>query len=373
MMRGAVAGILFLAAPVTQGRTFDLMLHWNGPDAAQPLEGSWSTLAGKEYVVETASDLSDWSLLHEMKLGDGSPTLQALPWTNDRRFFRVWELSPSNKAWVTPEAVTPLASLNLFRSPALNRPVSYHIMLPTSYATQPERRYPVIYWLHGSGGGIDGIAQLANFFSNAMTAGRMPHALVVFPNGLPNSMWCDSKDGATPVETIVIDELIPHVDRSYRTIASRAGRIVEGFSMGGHGAGRYGFKFSQTFRASSLLGAGPLQLDFLENDPDLQPIELRRALFAQVYDSDMNYYLAQHPRTWAESRAGQLPADHRIRIVVGTADTMLGNNRELRDHLIALGIPHDYIEVAGVGHSPLPTLTGANNADFYQSVLSGAE
>lgn len=119
---------------------------------------------------------------------------------------------------------------------------------------------------------------------------------------------------------------------------------------------RIGLKYADLFRACSLLGAGPLQLDFLEDDPDLAPIEARRRLFEAVYGSDNDYYLAQHPRTWATARGGQLPPDHRIRIKVGAADNMLGNNRKLRDHLVSLGIAHDYLELPGVGHAALPTL-----------------
>jgi enterochelin esterase-like enzyme len=367
-----VVGACLLGAAAS-GQSFALTLRWNGPDANHPLEGSWPTAAGHQYFIETSSDFAEWSLLPLMENGNDAPVLRPLPWESaSRRFFRVWQLPPppANRAWVTSAAATPLAGFHLFRSAIIGRPVSFHAMMPPSYDGEPTRRYPVLYWLHGSNGGIDGIPQLSQFFHNAMANGQMPHAIVIMANGLSNSMWCDSKDGTSPVESMIIGELIPHVDRTFRTITSRAGRVVEGFSMGGHGAGRLGLKHADHFRACSLLGAGPLQLDFLEDDPDLQPIALRRRLFAEIYGSDMDYYLAQHPRTWAEIRAGQLPADHRIRIKVGTGDSMLANNRKLRDHLVALGITHDYIELPGVGHDPLPTLAGgANQWQFYQDTL----
>jgi hypothetical protein len=47
------------------------------------------------------------------------------------------------------------------------------------------------------------------------------------------------------------------------------------------------------------------------------------------------------------------------------------NNRELRDHLVSVGIAHDYLELTGVGHTALPTLAGgANQWEFYRDVLS---
>ncbi len=371
----AVALLLEVLSSVS-AQNFNLTVHWNGPEATHPIEGSWPTLAGQEYFIETTSDLASWLLLPLIEVGDGTSALQPLPWDiASKQFFRVWQLPPQSAAqpWVTSEAVTSLAQRHLFRSTLIGRPVSFHAMMPPSYDTEPGRHYPVLYWLHGSDGGTGGIASLCQFFRDAMVNGQMPHAIVVMANGLPNSMWCDSKNGTSPVESIIIGELIPYVDRTFRTIASRAGRVVEGFSMGGHGAGRFGLKYADLFRACSLLGAGPLQLDFLEDDPNLAPIESRRRLFEAVYDSDNDYYLAQHPQTWATTRAGQLPSDHRIRIKVGTADSLLANNRKLRDHLVSLGIDHEYLELNGVGHDPLPTLAGgANQWEFYQETLSPA-
>jgi enterochelin esterase-like enzyme len=275
---------------------------------------------------------------------------------------------------VTAASDSSLVRFHLFRSVIIGRPVSFHAMMPPSYDANPVRRYPVLYWLHGSGGGIDGLPNLGQFYHDAMVNGQMPHAIVVMANGLPNSMWCDSKDGTSPVESMIIGELIPHVDRCFRTIASRAGRIVEGFSMGGQGAGRFGLKYADLFRACSMLGAGPLQLDFLEDDPNLAPIGARQQLFAAVYGSDNDYYLAQHPRTWATTRAGQLPPDHRIRIKVGDADDLRDNNRKLRDHLVSLSIAHDYLELSGVGHNAMQTLSGGGNpGQFYQDTLGATE
>lgn len=275
------------------------------------------------------------------------------------------------EGWVTEPANTALATQHILDSAAVGGPVSYHVYLPAAHAADPQRRFPVVYWLHGSGDGTLGIPALAQLFDNAMAAGAMPPAIVVFPNGLPHGMWCDSKDGRTPVESMLIDDLIPHIDATQRTIAAREGRIIEGFSMGGYGAGRLGLKHHHLFRAISMMGAGPLQLDFLEDDPNLQPIELRERLFLQVYGGDMDYYLELHPWTIAEAEAENLPEDLRLRIAIGTLDRMLANNRLFREHLAALGIAHDYIEIEGVGHQPLATILGIGPANwaFYREVL----
>ncbi|MDP1587702.1 MAG: hypothetical protein Q8M07_08175 [Prosthecobacter sp.] len=50
------------------------------------------------------------------------------------------------------------------------------------------------------------------------------------------------RHSSVKLETMMIEELIPHMDRSYRTLAKGEGRIIEGFSMGDYGAARLGFK-----------------------------------------------------------------------------------------------------------------------------------
>jgi enterochelin esterase-like enzyme len=272
---------------------------------------------------------------------------------------------------VTDAADTDLVEFETFRSAAVGEKVSYHVYLPEAYRREPGRRFPVIYWLHGSGPGTKGIPFLASYYAEAMDSGRMPPAIVVFANGLPDGMWSDSKDGAVPVESMFIDDLIPHIDKTYRTIASREGRIIEGFSMGGYGAGRLGLKHADKFRAVSMLGAGPLQTDFLEDDPNLQPIALRERIFAKVYGSDPQYFLSRSPWRLAERRAGQLPSDFRLRIVVGEEDRLRDNNREFSRHLKSLGIKHDYTEIPGVGHDAMGTVSGSEEQAmaFYRSVL----
>ena len=83
-------------------------------------------------------------------------------------------------------------------------------------------------------------------------AGAAPACLVVFVNGLPSGMYVDWKDGSTPVESMIVKDLVPHIDATWRTIATREGRMLDGFSMGGYGAARLGFKHANLFRAVSI-------------------------------------------------------------------------------------------------------------------------
>ena len=56
-----------------------------------------------------------------------------------------------------------------------------------------------------------------------------------------------------PLESVIIKELIPHVDQTYRTLAKRETRSVEGFSMGGFGAFHYLLVHPEMFAGVSSL------------------------------------------------------------------------------------------------------------------------
>jgi S-formylglutathione hydrolase FrmB len=272
--------------------------------------------------------------------------------------------------WMTEKVDAPKVEYRVFHSDSVNDRASFHIYVPDSYQDDTEKSFPVLYYLHGSGGtGIDGVAMLSSMFDQAILKGDIPAMLIVFPYGLPYGMWVDSKDGTQPMESILMDDLIPYVDENFRTKKEEE-RIVEGFSMGGYGAGRLGLKYYDRFSAFSMLGAGPLQLDFLEGGQYV-PIETREQIFEEVYGSDMDYYEEQSPWRTAESVADLLPENLKIRIVIGTEDTMYDNNLLFKGLLDELGIAHQYHELPEIAHTPVPVIQYIINHDpeFYQNAL----
>lgn len=179
-------------------------------------------------------------------------------------------------AWVTDEVRAPRVHRAIFESASAGGPVSVHVYLPRAYDDEPGRRFPTVYWLHGMGGGLAGIPPLAARHDRAIAAGLVPPHVVVFVNGLESGMYCDSKDGRSPVESMIVRDLVPWIDANYRTVARREGRILDGFSMGGYGAARLGFAHVGVFGAVSMAGAGPLQPD-LDEAPRLRRCARGRA------------------------------------------------------------------------------------------------
>jgi len=274
-------------------------------------------------------------------------------------------------SWVTPVIRVQRLQHRTFDSPTVGSQVSYFTYTPGLYDVDQERGFPVLYWLHGYGGGLSGVPALVRYFDTAIRAGKIPPMLVVFPNGLAGSMWCDSKDGRMPVETVVIRELVPHIDAAFRTIASREGRLIEGFSMGGYGAARLGFKHHHLFSAVSILGGGPLQQEFNVNDtPRANPREAQ-LLLDTVYGGDQEYFRAQSPWVLAHQNADALRRSTRVRQVVGDRDGTLDNNRRFAARLTQLEIPHTFTVLPGVGHNPDAVLNalGEANWEFYRAVF----
>ncbi len=267
--------------------------------------------------------------------------------------------------WVTPAVNAPNVTRQLFFSAAVGAQVSYHVYLPDEYAQNPTARYPVLYYLHGSGSVLPGIAPMSAQFDLAIEQGHLPPLIVVFPNGQPYGMWCDAHNGSQPVESMVIHDLIPEVDTRFRTDAHWRARLVDGFSMGGYGAARFGLKHQDKFAAFSMLGAGPLQLDFLANDPGLAPLALRERILLEVYGNSLEIFEAQSPWRLAQAQQAVLRRGYPIRQIIGSADSTLPANQAFHQHLLALPVIHQYVEAPGVGHDVLGLIEALGPAFFH--------
>lgn len=276
---------------------------------------------------------------------------------------------PVSRAWLTPEVKAPRVSFHTFESAAVRAKISYHIYKPAVYDRAPQQQFPVVYWLHGSGGGLAGIPRVAAQFDAAIEAGKTPPCLVVFVNGLSEGMYVDWKDGSAPIETIIIKELIPHIDKTYHTVPNRNGRLLDGYSMGGYGSARLGFKYTELFKGISIMGGGPLQAELIQTP---RAGRQRAAEVLQtVYGGDQEYFKSASPRRLAEQNAKVIGQGSIIRLVCGDQDETYRNNIAFHEHLEKLSIPHSWTVLSGVDHNPMKTLEalGDSNWIFYREVF----
>lgn len=142
-------------------------------------------------------------------------------------------------------AAGPTVKEVTFDSPAVGRKMAYKVALPAGYETSGDTRYPVLYLLHGFSSNY-----LAWTSLGAPKAAEGLDLIVVMPDA-GNSWyanWAESSEGQKNAwEDAMIKDLIGHVDATYRTIAAREGRAINGLSMGGYGALMLGLKHPDLF------------------------------------------------------------------------------------------------------------------------------
>ncbi len=258
--------------------------------------------------------------------------------------------SAKNRAiqWVNPPKPGQLpegVTHRTFRSAALGRDVGYCIYLPPGYATDTTHRYPVIYNLHGAGGNELHAFSSARALHDGIVAGRWPAMILVLPNGGSHTFYKNSADGKLPAETLIVRELLPHIDATYRTVASRAGRAIEGYSMGGRGATRLAMKYPELFCSLHNQAGNIIHLLDLYDPkkPDAYPNNYLGPDRARYEENDVYALIKKN--------AAAIKAGTRILITCGTRDD--GHLPTIRDYhaaLLAAGIDHTYHEVEGLAH-----------------------
>jgi enterochelin esterase-like enzyme len=265
--------------------------------------------------------------------------------------------------WLLPPVEGPNLHYKTFKSASVKAAVSYVIYLPAEYETNKSARYPVVYWLHGKGAGQQGLPGFARSFNEAIAAGKCPPMIVVYPNGLPMGGYTDSPDGKQPVESMIIKDMIPHIDATFRTIPKREGRMIEGFSMGGSGAAKLGFKYPELFGSISIFAGALHTADTLgqRNGDMLDSVYGGRARF----DAESNPWLL------VERNAELLRGRTTIRIAVGSLDPLQSKSTAFHDLLDRLKIEHEFTVIEGAPHSPGPVYAGLGDKNwaFYAKVF----
>lgn len=242
-------------------------------------------------------------------------------------------------------------------SAAFRRPVTFGLWLPPGYE-RGDKRYPVLYWLHGKGGDPQRSGRMARYFAQAIAAGTLPPMLVVFPDGDHDSFYSDAPNGSSPVETMVIRELIPHIDRQYRTLANRADRHIEGFSMGGFGALKFAAKYPDLFASVVAYGAPRLDADLGMGGSDQQ-------ILADRFGGDLERFRRETPAWWFTKNRDRLRRQGlRIRLVAGSVDGTRHSVARMHQILLRLGLPHEYKVYEGVPHVPMAYYEADGNAGY---------
>lgn len=284
---------------------------------------------------------------HNAKKPESSPTSQSVSRDTSSQTTKPGEQrhqrGPFPIRWVNPGGKKPPGvKHHIFHCVAMGRDVGFNIYTPPDYATS-DKRYPVIYWLHGGPGDETTGVPHSIILHQAIQEKRLPPMIIVFVNGGRGSFYYDAADGTIMSETALIKELIPLIDKNYRTIADRKARAIEGFSMGGFGALKLAFKYPDLF--CSVVSGAPALLNWAA-------VSRKRERSERIFNSNPKAFESDHPSKLARKNADRLRGKLRIRIVVGDKDGLKQQYIDpFHELLNELNIPHEYEVLKGLGHS----------------------
>jgi S-formylglutathione hydrolase FrmB len=146
----------------------------------------------------------------------------------------------------TAKAQIAFIGTDSFNSPAVQLQLKYTAILPTNYHKETTH-YPVVYLLHGHTGNYTSWVSYAKLPVSLATE---YNCIIILPDA-GNSWyinWTGQTDGKPHRwEDMLVKDLIPDVDKKYRTIKEKSGRVIGGLSMGGFGALAVGLKNPNLF------------------------------------------------------------------------------------------------------------------------------
>jgi S-formylglutathione hydrolase FrmB len=229
------------------------------------------------------------------------------------------------------------------QSKLTGKTLPYNVILPRNYQTSPRSRYPVLYLLHGFSGHYSDWVTRTNLADYAADY-RM---LVVTPEG--NDGWYTDSAGAAAdkYESYILQELIPDVDRRFRTIQTRYARGIAGLSMGGYGALKFGLKYPDHFAFAGSVSGAVETASWTEDD--LKNLKTIRDSVFGVFgpvgsETRKRNDILEITRGLTAARVAGLPY---IYLDCGTEDFLVDMNQRFAALLREKKIPHEYRELPG--------------------------
>lgn len=223
-------------------------------------------------------------------------------------------------------------TLQVFSS-SMQKNIKTCVIVPENYK-KSKKAFPVVYLLHGYSGNY---RSWAKDFKELGKQVDQYGFIVVGVDGNYSSWYFDSPiDPSFKYETYVVKELVPFIDKQYRTIADRKARAISGLSMGGHGALYLSFRHQDVFGAAGSMSGGVDFRPFPEN------WDIKKRLGS----------ITEFPENWNQNTVTNmldLVKDNKLKLIIdcGVDDFFMKVNRELHAKMLELKINHDYVERPG--------------------------
>ncbi len=229
-------------------------------------------------------------------------------------------------------------------SKSMNREMPYQVILPANYETAKDKRFAVVYLLHGLFGHFNNWSEKTNLSEYA----KNYEYILVMPEG-NNGWYVDSVTVPNDrYETYIADELIGEVDKKFRTIADKQHRAIGGLSMGGYGALKFGIKYPDKFiLAGSFSGA--VSIAGFKTKEEL-PALVRNSVIATFGDADSETKKSNDIfKIIAEMPKEKVAALPFLYLDCGTEDELglLAANKQFADVLTKQKVPHEFRQLPG--------------------------
>lgn len=265
-----------------------------------------------------------------------------------------------------------------------------YVYLPPSYTADPNRRYPVVYFLHGYGIGAEQYWNMMTVPASAdhqMGSGAVREFILVHPDAktiYDGSMYSDSPTTGN-WEGFVTRDLVSFIDTHYRTIADRDSRGLAGHSMGGYGTLRIGMKYPEVYSALYAMsscclmnnpGAAPARPPAARNATDTDRggrggrVGRAGGGFANVLSAEAAAWspnpqnppkffdlpnengtvrpeiaakwIANSPLAMVDEYVPNLKRYRAVMLDVGLQDGLAASNKQMDEELTHLGVPHRF-------------------------------
>lgn len=214
-------------------------------------------------------------------------------------------------------------------SQAMGRNIKNVVIKPDCYDN--DRRFPVLYLLHGAYGCYNDWSRKARLDSLA----NVYSLIIVCPDGQDSWYFDSPVDPTMQFETYVSRELVAYIDSHYRTHANRFMRAITGLSMGGHGALFLAFRHPDVFWSCGSMSGN---MDITQY-PDSWHIKDRLG----ARDDNMQRW-RDHAVCNLVDQVKNCPLQPAQNIIIddGLNDIFIKNNIALHDQLVEAGIDHDF-------------------------------
>ena len=284
------------------------------------------------------------------------------------------------------------------------------VFLPNSYARERNRRYPVVYALHGYSIGAEQWSQeihVPQTIEGAFALGAQ-EMIVVLPDSktVHNGSMYSSSATTGDFENFIARDVVSYIDAHYRTIPNRNSRGLVGHSMGGYGASRIGMKHPDVFGGLYIMspcclsarGAGPanpaneeaLAAVKTAEDSAKLPFGLRTQLASAAawspnpnnpplyldlpigpnQSSVLARWAANAPLAFIDQYIPNLRQYRAIAIDVGDQDNLKVDTGKLHDVLTNYGIKHDFEIYSGTHTSHVAVRFQEKVMPFFSRTLS---